>query len=196
MNMYQKSMFLSFRKNLPFLKLKAMPKLLIPCVFGQWVGFASKVNNEGFLWLSLLLGITLTVLNLYYILLLNDYADIHVDLIKKKDYKTAGIKFLSYIDVFSKEKTLYLGCCCGFFFFLISMLAHVFLSFDYLIYLSLLSLLLLFLYSYYPFKLNYRGGGEILEAFGVGIVIPWINAYLQSHEILNINYVFFYLASV
>jgi 1,4-dihydroxy-2-naphthoate polyprenyltransferase len=34
------------------------------------------------------------------------------------------------------------------------------------------SILLLFCYSYQPFKLNYRGGGELLQGIGCGIVLP------------------------
>ena len=32
------------------------------------------------------------------------------------------------------------------------------------------------LYEFAPFKLNYRGGGELVEAFGVGVVLPLFGA--------------------
>lgn len=37
---------------------------------------------------------------------------------------------------------------------------------------AVLGVLLLFMYSYMPVKLSYRGGGELLQMIGVGIVLP------------------------
>jgi 1,4-dihydroxy-2-naphthoate octaprenyltransferase/chlorophyll synthase len=40
--------------------------------------------------------------------------------------------------------------------------------------------LLFALYSLPPVALNYRGGGELLEALGVGLALPWFSAYVYS----------------
>ncbi len=37
-------------------------------------------------------------------------------------------------------------------------------------------------YTLPPLRLNYRGGGEVLEMLGVGFLLPWWNAYAQSGE--------------
>lgn len=41
-------------------------------------------------------------------------------------------------------------------------------------------LVLLWMYSFRPFQLSYRGGGEILQMVGVGTVLPAMGFYFQS----------------
>lgn len=47
----------------------------------------------------------------------------------------------------------------------------------------LLCMLLLFLYSFPPFRFNYRGGGEFLQMIGTACVLPIIGYYAQSNVI-------------
>ena len=49
--------------------------------------------------------------------------------------------------------------------------------------LALSCLVLLCAYTLPPLKLNYRGGGEYLEALGVGLLLPCFQCYLQSGEL-------------
>ncbi len=44
---------------------------------------------------------------------------------------------------------------------------------------SLAALALLWAYSYEPLKLSYRGGGELLQMLGVGLVLPLLGFYAQ-----------------
>ena len=46
--------------------------------------------------------------------------------------------------------------------------------------LSLLGLALLWAYSFPPLKLNYRGGGEVLEVLGTGCLLPVLGAFVAS----------------
>jgi 1,4-dihydroxy-2-naphthoate octaprenyltransferase/chlorophyll synthase len=41
-------------------------------------------------------------------------------------------------------------------------------------------LAIFFAYTFAPLKLNYRGGGELLEMLGLGFALPLWHAYLQS----------------
>jgi len=41
---------------------------------------------------------------------------------------------------------------------------------------------LLWAYSYAPLRLSFRGGGEVLQAVGVGWVLPWLGFYLQTGD--------------
>lgn len=46
--------------------------------------------------------------------------------------------------------------------------------------LLVLGLLLMVLYSFPPFQFSYRGGGEFLQAVGVGVVLPLFGYYSQA----------------
>jgi 1,4-dihydroxy-2-naphthoate octaprenyltransferase len=43
-----------------------------------------------------------------------------------------------------------------------------------------IAIALLFAYSFEPFKMNYRGGGELLQGIGCGFVLPYFGYYLQT----------------
>ncbi|MBT8469096.1 MAG: prenyltransferase [Myxococcales bacterium] len=45
---------------------------------------------------------------------------------------------------------------------------------------ALAALLLMWLYSFKPVRLSYRGGGELLQGIGVGIGLPSLGYYLQT----------------
>jgi len=51
--------------------------------------------------------------------------------------------------------------------------------------LVLAALALLHLYSYWPARLNYRGGGEILQMIGTGIVLPLFGWYAQTGTLVG-----------
>jgi len=60
--------------------------------------------------------------------------------------------------------------------------------------LALLSILLLHLYSYSPARLNYRGGGEILQMVGTGVVLPFFGWYAQAGT--TVGFPVLYLAAI
>jgi 1,4-dihydroxy-2-naphthoate octaprenyltransferase len=49
---------------------------------------------------------------------------------------------------------------------------------------ALVALLLMWLYSFRPVRLSYRGGGELLQGIGVGIGLPSLGYYLQGAGVL------------
>ncbi len=49
---------------------------------------------------------------------------------------------------------------------------------------GLAALLLMWLYSFAPARLSYRGGGEFLQGVGVGIGLPSLGYYLQAEGVL------------
>ncbi|MGB5696602.1 MAG: prenyltransferase [Polyangiales bacterium] len=49
---------------------------------------------------------------------------------------------------------------------------------------ALAALLLMWLYSFGPVRLSYRGGGELLQGIGVGIGLPSLGYYLQAEDLL------------
>jgi len=54
-----------------------------------------------------------------------------------------------------------------------------------------IGLLLLWAYSYAPLKLNYRGGGELLQGIGCGLLLPLIGYYTQAGTGRNYPWIFF-----
>jgi len=48
---------------------------------------------------------------------------------------------------------------------------------------TLIGLAIFAAYSLPPLRVNYRGGGEWLEMFGIGAFLPWFGCYLQSGEL-------------
>ena len=51
--------------------------------------------------------------------------------------------------------------------------------------LTLAAGLLLWAYSYRPLRLSYRGGGEHLQALGVGVVLPLLGFSVQASELVS-----------
>ena len=57
--------------------------------------------------------------------------------------------------------------------------------------LALAAILLLHLYSYWPGRFNYRGGGEILQTIGMGIILPVFGWYAQAGTLIGFPIRFF-----
>ena len=54
----------------------------------------------------------------------------------------------------------------------------------------LAALILLWMYSYRPLSLSYRGGGEVLQMLGVGVVLPLFGYYIQAGGLAQFPYQF------
>ena len=54
-------------------------------------------------------------------------------------------------------------------------------------YLGLAGLVVFAAYSFAPLRLNYRGGGEILEVVGVGILLPLTGYYIAAGSLPTDN---------
>jgi len=53
---------------------------------------------------------------------------------------------------------------------------------------AIISLALLWAYSYPPLQLSYRGGGEILQALGLTVVLPAFSYYVQAGDLGGFPY--------
>jgi 1,4-dihydroxy-2-naphthoate octaprenyltransferase len=123
--------------------------------------------------------------NALYIVYANDYADIETD--KKNttfNIFSGGSRVLVNREIEPKSlkraSILMASLCllCGV--FLASLRARYF-----TVPLIAAGLALLWMYSFSPVKLSYRGGGELLQTAGVGIVLPLIGYYAQSGRIAD-----------
>ena len=166
-------------------KIDSWPKMLAPAFLGQFLGcFVAQTNS---FW-GFLIGISLTITNLLVVVFFNDWGDQRVDTIKRLMFprdcspKTIPDKILSP-NALLFAGVLAASCMLG-----ISMIAAWYYARPLLPLFAIFALLLMHSYTFYPFKLNYRGGGELIEMFGIGFVLPWLNSYAQSGVIWHNSY--------
>ncbi|MEM7609494.1 MAG: prenyltransferase [Myxococcota bacterium] len=158
------------------LKPASWPKLFVPTFFGHALGAA----HRGFLDLeAVALGAAWTFLLLVAIVTLNDVADRDVDALKRRIYPNASKKTIPD-RVLPAHHLLFAGLGAmvllfGYGFFLQDWSQRP--AFGLI---TLAAFSIFGAYSLPPVRLNYRGGGELLEMVGVGIALPWLHAYLQG----------------
>ena len=161
------------------LKPPSWPKLLVPALLGQAIGVAATGTLDP---LGLVLGLAFTVADLAYVVLLNDWGDEAVDRIKRRMFpESCGPKTIPD-GVLEARSVLYAGVGSGALALALAVLGQEFLGRPGLAVAGLLCLGVFAAYTLPPVKLNYRGGGELLEMIGVGVGLPWFNAYCQGGD--------------
>lgn len=158
-------------------KPASWPKLLVPFALGQAIG-ATECS-----WRALAavgFGLAFTVLDLLFIVFLNDWGDRDVDLIKRRLHPDGCSKKTIPDKILPAHHLLIAGLLAGAGALLVAGIAGAVLDRPFLLPLALLALFLFAAYTLPPLKLNYRGGGELLEMIGVGCVLPSLHAYLQE----------------
>lgn len=161
------------------LKPASWPKLLVPMALGQGIGIdaTGTVSVSGFL-----VGAVVTLFALATIVLLNDWSDERVDRIKRSMFPQTHPKTIPD-GILGRHRVLLAGLFCGSGALLTALAGEVWLARAGLTLGTLFGLVVFASYSLPPVRLNYRGGGELLEAMGVGVVLPWFNAYAQSGDL-------------
>ncbi len=161
-------------------RLPSQSYIFCPILFGQ----ACYFLQSGRLDLNILVLMQLFGLfDQLYIVYANDYADIEVDrrntdfnifsggsrVLVDGDLRPAQLKYAAF---------LMAGLClaCG---IILTYFYHRWLAVPIIV----IALGLLWMYSYPPVKLSYRGGGEFLQMPGVGLVLPVFGYYAQSGQI-------------
>jgi 1,4-dihydroxy-2-naphthoate octaprenyltransferase len=163
-------------------KPMSWPKLLVPCVLGQAIGFAS---SSTFSWRGAGLGVAFTILDLLYIVFLNDWGDREVDALKRKLFPNDCSPKTIPDGILPGWELLRVGLIAGAVAIALSWVAQVWLSLPWAGVMGTISILIFWTYTFPPLRLNYRGGGELLEMIGVGVMLPWFNAYLQSGRLFS-----------
>jgi 1,4-dihydroxy-2-naphthoate octaprenyltransferase/chlorophyll synthase len=170
-----------YRRWLFALKPASWPKLLVAAILGQAIGVASAGRID---FVALGLGLVFTVLHLAFVVLVNDWGDQDVDAIKRRLYPDDGPDGCAPKtipdDVLEDRSVLLGGTGAGVLALGVAGLGELLLHRPGLLGGAALCLLLLVLYTLPPVRLNYRGGGEVLEMLGVGFFLPWWSAYLQG----------------
>lgn len=158
--------------RLPSQSYIALPLLLGQCIY--W-GQTSNVNLWTVLWVQFF-----GVLDQLYIVYANDYADQETDAANRTATPFSGGSRvlvrgrLSPTDLKHAATLMALGVLTT-----ASVTAWWF-NRPLLVPLAVIALALLWLYSYPPAAMSYRGGGEWLQALGVGVVLPLYGYYAQA----------------
>ena len=159
------------------LKPDSWSKLLVPTYLGQALGAA----HLGRLDLApAFAGVVFTYLALTFIVLVNDVSDQEVDRIKRKLFPHGCSPKTIPDGILPASRLLLVGLGAGALAIGFAFWAQDWLNRPGLGLGALVALALFAAYSLPPLKLNYRGGGELLEMLGVGFALPWLNAYMQG----------------
>jgi 4-hydroxybenzoate polyprenyltransferase len=162
------------------IKPSSWPKLLVPMTFGQTLGIVATGELE---LAAVGLGALFTVCIGLFIVLLNDWGDQKVDRIKREMFPEGCSPKTIPDGVLTARQVFTVGAAAGLVALLIGWLGQAYGEREHLLVASAACLLTFVAYSLPPLKLNYRGGGELLEMAGVGLLLPWWHAYLQSGEV-------------
>lgn len=163
-------------------RLASQLYIFFPLLLGQacWVYQGNKMD-----WLVFFLVHLYGLSDQLYIVYANDYADVMTDRLNRTFIIFSGGSRV-LVDGLLKPDSLKIAswAMAG-----LSLLCGVSLGILYQRWLAVVlvfcGLALLWMYSYPPIRLSYRGGGELLQMTGVGFVLPLIGYYGQSGNILG-----------
>ncbi len=167
------------RRWLYALKVSSWPKLLAPVALGQAIGGVSAGSwSPAASLLALAFAITLTSA----IVLLNDYSDREIDALKRQLHPHGCSPKTIPDGILRAESVLLGGLAAAALSLGIAALGEQWLERPGLLLAAASGLAIFFAYSFKPLRANYRGGGEYFEMLGVGVVLPWLSAYLQGGD--------------
>lgn len=161
------------------------PKLLVPTLLGQALGW---VASGAWSWGALAFGLAFMLLDGLFIVWLNDWGDRHVDALKRQMFPLGCSPKTIPDGILPAESLLWGGVGAGLLALGVAGLAQLWLGHGALVPGAALCLGLFVAYSLPPLRLNYRGGGELLEMLGVGVALPWWQACLQSGALWHESY--------
>ena len=159
------------------IKLPSLIKVILPLLVGMGLGYS--VTQSFSPWILLALVLYAWFLQLY-IVFFNDVADEEADFLQKKRFPQLSSSRVIPDGLVSKQQMwiaglISLGLLVG-----IGILFTWVFNRIYALPIIAVSCLILWLYSFPPIKLNYRGLGELLEMIGVGIMLPVTGYYLYT----------------
>ncbi len=168
------------------LKIKSWPKLLAPMVLGQALGVADASGvTFGRVALAAGVGLAFTLLDAILIVLLNDWGDQEVDAIKRRRFPDAGSPKTIPDGILPADHVLLGGLVAAAALLVLGFRGGEAMGRPLLGAVATLAAGMFVVYTFPPASLNYRGGGELVEAVGVGLVLPQANAYLQSGQLAS-----------
>jgi 1,4-dihydroxy-2-naphthoate octaprenyltransferase len=154
----------------------AQANIAPPLLVGQALAYAAFGQ---FSWTRALLAFAFGVIDQLFIVFANDTADVEADRLNKTYNRFSGGSRVVPEGKLSPRSLAHAA------FLMVGLLAvfSAYLTLQlrlmWMLILCTCAVGLLWAYSFPPFRLSYRGGGEILQGLGVGVVLPVIGYYLQ-----------------
>jgi 1,4-dihydroxy-2-naphthoate octaprenyltransferase/chlorophyll synthase len=161
------------------LKPASWPKLLVPALLGQSLGAAAATAVD---LRALGLGALYLLGLLAFIVLLNDWGDREVDAIKRRMFPDGCSPKTIPDGILPASQLLLAGLAAGGVALAAAAVAQLWIPRPRALLFAASGLAVFLAYTFPPLRLNYRGGGELLEALGVGLLLPWFESYLQSGQ--------------
>ncbi|MGY8824767.1 MAG: prenyltransferase [Candidatus Latescibacterota bacterium] len=151
--------------------------LLLPLALGQALAHQATGMFSMLSCLFLLLyGFAMQL----YIVFLNDWADQRADELNDTPTIFSGGSRVLVEKCLPPRALLYAGLGAALSIIALGLFCIFFFGRPWALVLFATGLALLWAYSLPPLRLNYRGGGELLQALGVGLVLPIVGFYVQS----------------
>lgn len=158
----------------------AQGNLFFPLVYGQALAYAMSGH---FAWTGFAFCLAFGLVDQAYILFLNDVADEASDRGNTSPSPYSGGSRVLVEGKLSARSLCWAGLGAGALLVLLSAAGAVVFNAYVLLPACLLALLLVWLYSFSPARLAYRGHGEVLQALGLGVVLPFVGYAAQQAPI-------------
>jgi len=177
----------TFRVWLKASRLQSQSYIFLPVLVGQaFFFFQGNPLSRTIFFIMILFGL----FNQLYIVFANDYADMETDCQNRTfNIFSGGSRVLADKDLMPdqlKTASIIMALLC----FLCGLILTIFYHRAFAIPIVVIDLGLLWMYSYKPVKLSYRGGGEFLQMLGVGFVLPFFGYYAQAGDISGFPWAF------
>jgi 1,4-dihydroxy-2-naphthoate octaprenyltransferase len=175
-------------------RIPSVINIVIPILFG--VAHTSHILSNGEIGFLLILSFLFSLT----IVFLNDAADVKSDEINSSYTMYSGGSRVIQEGKITQKALATAGYSVAILLVIVGGILSFVTKNSFLFLYPIVSILLLFAYSYPPIKLNYRGGGEILQGIGCGIILPMFgySLYSGSHFFdmsILLPYCFFHIAS-
>ncbi len=178
---------LQFRKWYRAFKPDSWPKIWVPMALGQAIALdmrSHQTSSPTAWWPPILWSALMMVPVAGFIVLLNDWSDQRVDSLKRRMFPQSSPKTI-HDQHLSSKKVLVGALICATSVLVLSLLGSTFLHAPALPLWAMAGMGLFAMYSLPPIRLNYRGGGEFLEALGIAIIAPMMQLSLHGFPALQ-----------
>jgi 1,4-dihydroxy-2-naphthoate polyprenyltransferase len=148
-----------------------------PLLLGQAMAFQQGAPTD---WAVLLLCQAYGLTNQLFIVFANDVADVETDKVNTTFTIFSGGSRVLVRGILPRNHLAIAAVICALLALLSGLVLQVLSGTWQPLLLIIAGLGLLWAYSFPPFRLSYRGGGELLQMLGVGLVLPLIGYSAQS----------------